>query len=184
VIKEGAEHVMMRRTPYIDKICDARNTEIGTYTVINPSCLSQYLPGEQLSFAQGGNAWQYATAGWSGAEGWGAWSFGNVGGSIQLTVPHDAYQLVINGTAFVSQQHPTQTIVVEVNGTDVATWTFDSTEPAGTREAEIPKGLTKNGSLHIVLKAPGSVSPAQIGQSTDDRVLGLGVKTLTLRAVL
>ncbi|MBV2133624.1 hypothetical protein KRX52_12555 [Pseudomonas sp. MAP12] len=182
-ITEGAEYAMIRRTPHIEKICDERYLEREVYVVVNPSCVNQYFPGETLSFAPGGGGWQYASNGWSLAEEWGAWSLGNVGGSVLLTVPPNAYQLVINGMAYVSQQHPTQTIVVEVNGAEIATWTFDLTAPTGTRAAEIPKDLIQNGSLRITLKAPGAVSPAQIGQSADTRVLGLGVQTLTLRAV-
>jgi hypothetical protein len=183
-IKEGAKYVMVRRTPYIDKICDARLSETDTYLIVNPSCLKRYLPGEPLSFAPGGNAWQYASNGWSRAEPWGTWSLGDVGGSIVLSVPPKAaYQLVIEGRAYVTQQHPAQTIIAEVNGSEIATWTFDLTAPTGTQTAEIPQNLVQNGLLKIVLKAPGSVSPVQIEQSADARVLGLGVQTLTLRAV-
>jgi len=183
-IAEGAKYVMIRHTPYIDKICDTRFSEAATYVIVNPSCLKQYLPGEPLSFAPGGNAWQYASNGWSSAEPWGAWSLGDVGGSIVLSVPPKAaYQLVIEGRAYVTQQHPVQTIIAEVNGSEIATWTFDLTAPTGTQTAEIPQNLVQNGLLKIVLKAPGSVSPVQIEQSADARVLGLGVQTLTLRAV-
>jgi hypothetical protein len=182
-IKEGAKYAMVRRTPYIDQICNTRLSESEIYIVVDPLCLKQYLPEEPLSFVPGGNAWQYASNGWNVPEAWGTWSVGTVGGSILLFVPLKPYQLVIDGRANVTQQHPTQTIIVEVNGTDIATWTFDLTAPTGRRSAEIPKDLIQNGSLRIVLKAPGSVSPAQIGQSPDARVLGLGVKTITLRAL-
>ena len=183
-ITEGAKYVMIRHTPYIDKICDTRFSETATYVVVDPSCLKQYFPGEPLSFTPGGNAWLYASNGWGRAKEWGAWSLGDVGGSIVLSVPPKAaYQLVIEGRADVTQQHPVQTIIAEVNGTEIATWTFDLTAPTGTRMAEIPKDLIQNGSLRIVLKAPGSVSPAQIGQLKDARVYGLGVQTLTLHAM-
>ncbi|WP_408600127.1 hypothetical protein [Pseudomonas sp. PLMAX] len=182
-IKEGAGHVMMRRTPYIAKICDAKLSETSAYVVVNPSCLARYLPGEKLSFSPGGNAWQYASNGWGGAEEWGSWSLGNVSGSILLSVPPSAYKLVVDGMAYLTQQHPTQTVVAEANGTEIATWTFDLSAPIGTREAVIPQDLIKDGSLHIVFKSPASVSPAQIGQSADARVLGIGVKTLTLNAL-
>jgi hypothetical protein len=182
-IKDGAEYVMMRRTPYIDKICDSKLSETGGYVVINPSCLNKYIPGEQLSFVAGGRAWLYASTGWAGAERWGAWSLGDVGGSIQLTLPSRSYQLVIDGMAYLTPQHPTQTIIAEANGTEIAKWTFDLAAPSGTRSAEIPKGLIQNGSLKIVLKAPGAVSPKQLGQSEDIRVLGFGVQTLTLSSV-
>lgn len=182
-IKEGAQYAMIRRTAYIDKICDEPLLVSEEYVVVNPTCLNHYLPGEPLSFVPRGNAWQYPSTGWSFAEAWGAWSMGDVGGSVQLIAPPNAYQLVVNGRTYINEQHPTQTIIVEVNGTDIATWTFDLSAPNGTREAEIPKNLIQNGSMRIVFKAPGAVSPAQLGESADARVLGFGVETLTLRAV-
>lgn len=182
-IKEGSKYAMVRRTSYIDKICANRFLETETYVVIDPSCLKRYLPNEPLSFTPGGNGWQYASNGWSQAESWGAWSLGDMGGAVVLSVPvKGAYQLIVDGRAYVTEQHPAQTIIAEVNGTEIATWKFDVAAPAGERTAEIPKDLIQSGSLRIVLKAPGSVSPAQIGQSEDARVLGLGVKMLTLRA--
>jgi hypothetical protein len=68
-----------------------------------------------------------------------------------------------------------------VNGTKVATWSFNLKTPVGERSANIPQQLVQNGSLHIVFEAPGAVSPAQIGDSADARVLGIGVRTMVLR---
>lgn len=181
-IKDGAEYVMMRSTPYIDRICDSKLSETGGYVVVKPSCLKNYIPGEKLSFVAGGSAWQYASTGWAGAEGWGTWSLGDIDGSIQLTLPSSSYLLAIDGMAYVTPQHPTQTIIAEANGTEIAKWTFDLAAPSGTRSAVIPEALIKNGSLTIILKAPGSVSPKQLGQAEDIRVLGFGVQTLTLRS--
>jgi hypothetical protein len=181
-IKGGAEYVMMRRTPYIDKICESKLSETGGYVVVSPSCLNKYLPGEQLSFVPGGSAWQYAGDGWGGAEGWGAWSLGNMEGAILLNLPTSSYRLDIDAMAYLTEQHPTQTIIAEANGTEIAKWIFDLAAPSGTRSAEIPKSLIQDGSVRIVFKAPGSVSPKQLGQSEDVRVLGIGVKTVTLSA--
>jgi hypothetical protein len=182
-VKEGANYVMMGRTDYLDKICPDRLSHGRDFVVVDPNCLTHYAPGETLSFAVGGNGWQYAENGWGGAEPWGAWSLGDAGGSITLAgVPKGAFDLVVDGQAYLLEQHPAQTITAEVNGRDIATWKFDSANPAGQRVARIPVELTQDGLLHIVLKAPGAVSPAQIGQSADARVLGIGLKTLTLRA--
>jgi hypothetical protein len=181
-IKDGAEYVMMRRTPYIDKVCDSKLSDTGGYVVVRPSCLNKYLPGEQLSFVPGGSAWQYATDGWCGAEAWGAWTLGNVDGSLLANLPTSSYKLDVDAMAYLTEQHPNQTIIAEANGTEIAKWTFDLASSSGMRSAEIPKSLIKDGTLKIVFKAPGSVSPKQLGQSEDTRVLGLGVKTLTLRA--
>ncbi|RWU17793.1 hypothetical protein DM813_24205 [Pseudomonas alkylphenolica] len=180
---EGVKYAIVRRTPHINTVCDSRFIETANFVVIDPACMGKYAAGEKLNFASGGNGWSYASGGWSVAEAWGAWAFGNAEASVVLRVPSSSYQLQINGRAYVTQQHPKQIVVAEVNGTEVATWSFDLNESSGTRTAEIPKDLIKDGSLRIVLKAPGSVSPAQIGQSADTRVLGIGLHTLTLVAV-
>lgn len=182
-VKEGAKYVMTGRTAYLDTICPEKVAQGQKFVVIEPVCLSHYAPGETLSFAVGGNGWQYATNGWGNAEPWGTWSLGDKGGLISLIgVPNHEFELIVDGRAYLTAQHPAQTVVVEVNGRDLVTWLFDSANPDGQRVAKIPEELSRDGSLHIVLKTPGAVSPAQIGQSSDARVLGIGLKTLTLRA--
>jgi hypothetical protein len=184
-IKEGAQYAMVMRTPYIDKICDDRLAGNESFTIVKPTCLKRYLTNEVLSLAPGGNGWQYASNGWGGAEASGSWSLADIGGQIDLRIPKTAqgpYQLVVDGKAYVNPKHPSQLIDVLVNGTKVATWSFDLKSPAGERAATIPQQLVQNGSLHIVLEAPGAVSPAQIGDSADARILGIGVKTIVLRS--
>jgi hypothetical protein len=63
---------------------------------------------------------------------------------------------------------------------EVAKWTFELSAPVGTRTAEVDKSLVKNGAVGIVLKAPGAVSPMQLGKSADVRVLGIGVTSIVL----
>jgi hypothetical protein len=181
-IRDGAQYVMIRSTPYIEKICQQKLADSGGYVVVDPTCLHTYLPGEQLSFAAGGNAWQYTSGGWGGPEVWGAWSLGDVESSVLLDLPTGSYELAVEGMAYLNAQHPSQTIVVEANGTEIAKWIFDQAQPSGVRLANIPESLTKSGSLRIVIKAPGAVSPRQLGQSEDSRVVGLGMKTLSIRA--
>ncbi len=108
---------------------------------------------------------------------------GNVGASLLLVTQPGAYRLTVDGMAFVSEKHPAQTIIVEVNNAEIATWTFDLSSPAGVRTADIPRALAQDGTLRILLRSPGSMSPSQLGISTDERVLGLGVRTITLSAM-
>jgi hypothetical protein len=183
-IKEGALYAMVMRTPYIDKICTDRLAANQSYMIVKPTCLKRYLTNEVLSLAPGGNGWQYASNGWSGADAWGTWSLADVGGQIDLSLPETEkgpYQLVVDGMAYINPKHPLQTIDVLVNGTKVATWSFDLKSPAGERSAAIPQELVQNGSLHIVFAATGAVSPAQLGDSADARLLGIAVKTIVLR---
>jgi hypothetical protein len=182
-IKEGAKYVMMLNTPRVSKLCNLPTPTVESYVILNPECINKYIPGETLTFGPNALGWQYVVKGWSGAEPWGTWSLGNIGGAITLPVPPGNYRLTIGGRAYVAKQHPTQDIVVEVNGTDIATWHFDQTKPVATNSVDIPEALTKEGSLRIILKAPGAVSPAQLGQSADARILGIGAHKLTLSTI-
>jgi arabinofuranosyltransferase len=176
--------VMVRRTPVIDQYCADRFGESGTYVVVPIACSKLYIPGETLSFATGGNAWQYASGGWYQPEGWGVWSAGLQGGGLNLTVPAanaGPYHLIVDAQVFLDSAHRTQTVTVEVNGTDVDTWTFDLASGSGQRSATIPTNLLGNGTMRIVFKTPGAVSPAQAtSTSADTRVLGIGLRTLTI----
>jgi hypothetical protein len=184
--------VMIRRDPEVDKKCGERFAESATYVIVNPACLKIYSLNEILDFKSEGKGWRYATSGWSGAEPWGAWSLGNLGGEIILPLPPNSkgsYELVVDAIAFVNQLHPKQVVAVEVNGTTVATWIFDLASSGGEQTAMIPAQLVSNNSLRIVFKAIDAVSPAQIAGkadqiSADQRILGIGVKTVTVRSLL
>lgn len=183
-IKESGKYAMVDRTPYIDTICPERFAEDQQYVIVQPGCLKHYVDDQPLSFATGGNGWQYATQGWGSPEPWGAWTLGDMGGAMVLQLsPADKspLQLVVDGMAFLSPAHATQKIGVVVNGESISTWTFDEKAPAGERTAVIPARLLESGTLTIVFTGIGAVSPSQIGVSADARVLGLGVKTITLR---
>lgn len=183
-IKESGKYAMVDRTPYIDTICPERFAEDQQYVIVQPACLKHYVDDQPLSFATGGNGWQYATQGWGSPEPWGAWTLGDMGGAMVLQLsPADKspLQLVVDGMAFLSPAHATQKIGVVVNGESISTWTFDEKAPAGERTTVIPARLLESGTLTIVFKGIGAVSPSQIGVSADARVLGLGVKTITLR---
>ena len=69
------------------------------------------------------------------------WSQGVAGGSVELSLARNLggpYQIDVTGMALVNQNHPRQEISVEVNGTSVATWTYELAVPSGQRSAVIP----------------------------------------------
>lgn len=120
--------------------------------------------------------------GWYGAEPWGTW--GSDDAEIQITIPKNRKipnELDVDAMAYISARHDHQQVAVEVNGTKIADWDFTSPSPQGPRTAIIPADLIKDGTVRIVFRAPGAVSPKQIGASEDGRVFGIGLKTLSLR---
>jgi hypothetical protein len=84
---------------------------------------------------------------------------------------------------FVSPQHPEQTIGVLVNGQFVAEWEFDRTFNRGIRRAIISKEIADRQALEIVFQIPEAVSPAELGISSDERRLGLGLISLAIKPV-
>jgi hypothetical protein len=184
-IKRDIPYVMVRRTDDVDRKCQRRYAEGQEFVVVEPACLKRYTFDSPLNFSSKGNAASYLGNGWGAPEEWGAWSLGNIGGEMDLVIPSGTkgpLRLQVDAISYVNRRHPSQEIIVEVNGKDIANWKFEQTSPAGRRSALIPADLVSGGSLHIVFKAPGAVSPAQMGESADARSLGIGLKTFTLVA--
>jgi hypothetical protein len=177
---KGAALAMVRRNPEIDANCTQRFAEGSDYVIVPPACLKVYTPGTIISFLPNGNAGFFTGNGWGMTEPWGVWSIGDQTAEVDLTLPaSDAgpHVLEADARAFVSPIHPSQTVIVEVNGKEVAKWTFDSA--SGKRTANIP---AHSGPLKITFKTPGATSPAQADpKSPDVRILGLGLKTLVIK---
>ncbi|SCK31562.1 hypothetical protein VAR608DRAFT_2717 [Variovorax sp. HW608] len=185
-IRSGAELAMIRRSPNVVRKCPMRSAESASYVVVDPACLHSYRLGDVLRFAEGGNGWDYVSSGWGAAEPWGAWTFGDVGAVLELELSERALpsglRVDVEGMAWLPPEHPTQAIAIEINGREVAQWKFSQESSQGTRTAHIPPDLVRGGRLRIVLRAPGAVSPLQLGIAPDARVLGMGVKSFSVRA--
>jgi hypothetical protein len=180
-ITDGVPYAMIHRTSASDEACVhyAWSTE---YVIADSSCLLAYKPGDAISFASTGSGNIFLDQDWFSSEPWGTWAKRD--GEVQLAIPKGSgpYQIDVDAMAFLNARHKRQQVVVEVNGTRIAKWDFEVNAPEGERTATIPEGLIKDGSVKIVFRALGAVSPKQIGESEDGRVLGIGLKTLTLRA--
>lgn len=179
-----AKLVMVDRAQVDGKNCNERIADGTKNVVVEPACLLQYKLGDILGFAAGGSGASYISSdGWGGAEPWGTWTVGK--SAISLILPKEnkgSYQMIVDGMAWLPAEHPAQDVVVEVNGTRVATWKFTQAEPSGKRTATFPSELLRDGLARITFQAPGAVSPAQLGLSADSRVLGIGIKTIWLQS--
>jgi hypothetical protein len=185
-IRKGARLVMTARTPELEARCPDRVAEDAAYLVVRTACLRRYRLGQTISFGAGGNGWAYAQDGWNVPSPTGVWTRGEMGASLSLEITEPGrsgnYRLSVDGLAFLGPRHPVQMVDVEVNGTLVAQWKFDLEQPAGWRTAAIPPGLLAGGSASIVFRSPGSISPAEMGDSSDTRILGIGIKAIILTA--
>lgn len=120
--------------------------------------------------------------GWGAPEAWGTWSEG-AEADIQLRVPPQARSIVIDALAFVLPMHAAQTVVFSINGVPALTTRLTTIQGnrieipinAAVREAGASDGLMR---IHVQL--PDAISPKQLGLGEDQRVMGLGMKSLTV----
>lgn len=145
-----------------------------------------YRLGELIEFSQQGNGGLYTTQGWSGPEAWGRWSI-NEAATIEMrvvNVPNQALELEFNMGAFVNGAHPCQEVGIVVNKKEIARQKVcagnGGEHPSPYKFKLNQELLRSDGIINIRLVTPDSISPKKLGMSSDDRVLGVGIRTLKL----
>jgi hypothetical protein len=121
--------------------------------------------------------------GWSTPETWGTWSEGREA-DILLRVPPQAQSIVIEALAFVLPVHLSQDVVFTING--VQAFSTHLTQLQGNRieiplTAAIHEAIARDTLMRIHVQLPDAISPKQLGLGDDPRVMGLGVKSLTVQ---
>jgi len=82
--------------------------------------------------------------------------------------------------AFVHRGHPRLDIACRVEGQEVAAWTCTVASPSGTRRLTIPAGVIRaDGAVELEFSVFEPRSPAELGASSDERLLGIGIETLS-----
>ena len=143
------------------------------------SLLALMRPGQTLIFNYSA---RQLVSGWSPPENWGTWSAGQQA-QIDLRVTPEARSIVLDVMAFVLPQHPTQRVIVSLNGEQVLSTQLVQHQG---NHLEIPispairQHLADNDRLTIELQLPDAISPEQLGINDDSRVMGLGLKRLTV----
>jgi hypothetical protein len=121
--------------------------------------------------------------GWGTPEAWGTWSDG-AQAEIQLRVPPQASSIVIDALAFVLPMHAGQTMDFSINGVQALTTRLTTVQ--GNR-IEIPitpairEAIAGDRLMRIQVQLPDAISPKQLGLGEDQRVMGLGMKSLTVQ---
>jgi hypothetical protein len=147
-----------------------------------------YQLGSDIVFNSEGNSPLFTGAGWGNPETWGRWTDGR---EASLNIPLDTATLTPESDliltaelhAFVFESHPRQTFIIKANGTQIgggefklgtAPYEITATIPASVARMKTPLQLT------IALENP--ISPARMGLSNDNRMLGLGLQRLRISA--
>jgi hypothetical protein len=137
---------------------------------------------EELSFSasnQGKNI--LMLKGWQPfAENWGVWSDGNTASLIIPKPTEHSSALELNLRAFIAGANPTLPIEIKINVDQIHRYTLDSVDnnrlvlPLTNADQSKPFTL-----LEIVISKPQK--PSDLGMGTDNRLLGIGLKSIEYR---
>lgn len=125
----------------------------------------------------------HLSQGWGTPETWGTWSEGGEA-DILLRVPPQAHSIVIEALAFVQPTHLGQTVIFSINGVQALSTRLTALQ--GNRieiplTAAIHEAVVNDKLMRIHVQLPDAISPKQLGLGKDPRVLGLGMKSLTVQ---
>ncbi|MGE8096804.1 DUF6311 domain-containing protein [Pseudomonas fluorescens] len=121
--------------------------------------------------------------GWSTPEAWGTWSEGEEA-EIVLRVPPQAQSIVIEALAFVLPMHLGQDVVFTINGLQASSTRLTRLQDNRIEiplTAAIHEAIARDTLMRIHVQLPDAISPKQLGLGEDQRVMGLGVKSLTVQ---
>jgi hypothetical protein len=139
--------------------------------------------GETLTFGHAGSGSDGLIEGWGEPEAWGTWSIAKRA-SIHLSVaPVDGRPLHadLQYRTFLHGEHRRLDIVCLVRGKPITAWSCDIEAPAGIQPLTIPAPLlAADGTVELEFSISEPRSPAELGVSSDARLLGLGIETLSL----
>ncbi|MDX2110319.1 MAG: DUF6311 domain-containing protein [Verrucomicrobiota bacterium] len=123
--------------------------------------------------------------GFSAPETWGVWT--NADEAILLidsqSLPVNGCRLTITWHAFISKVHRKQSVKCTVNNEVLGAWSYEWPNDEGERVAEviIAEPLLSNGRLLTVhFSLMDAVSPKQLGQNDDSRMLGMGFRKIAI----
>jgi hypothetical protein len=151
--------------------------------ILAPSAVSETLLSVDFSRPEDAH---YLTKGWSQQENWGVWSAAD---RAELTLdlpraPTGGLRLDVQAQAFLPEPEDTLVVPVEVDGHLVATWRFSHLTPSdrAARSLWIPADLAAGKTyLTVTFRLDGAKSPKALGLSSDDRLLGIGLRQADLR---
>ena len=137
-----------------------------------------YQLGQELDFRQ---ALPFLSrVGWAYPEDWGTWTDGPVA-ELHFRVRGMPSSVSMEVNPFVAPQAglPAQTVRIFANGVGAGEYSLQS---AQTLHVELPASAMTNGNEFLTLRfeMPHASSPLKMGLSPDGRLLGIGVRRLSV----
>jgi hypothetical protein len=142
---------------------------------------------DDIDFSSNGPGHNYMLDGWSSAEKWGTWSDAD-SASLLLEpskVPsRGILEITINAFPFLEKKHPLQEIEISINNKYIDKIIYSSTNET-IKKIKIPSELIsdKKGLMLINFKLKNPISPHKLGISPDTRTLGIGLKSIQIKAL-
>lgn len=119
--------------------------------------------------------------GWWSRETWGVWS-SSEHPRLSAKVagcPPNGLQIALEVVAFVGPEHPK--LNVQIDSADRALYSDTLNNPGPmTLSVDVPCSALTKGRLDLTFSINGQRSPQELGLSEDSRVLGLGLRNITL----
>jgi hypothetical protein len=141
-----------------------------------------YQPGSEIRYESSGNSTEYTRKGWSDPESWGRWTSGyRAELCLSLQRPFEGPALLtVEAGAYLNVNHPTLRVRVVCGREPVGEWSVEVAEPV-ERALTIPaQAITGKEELLLAFYLENPASPAEFGESGDQRLLGLGFRKLHL----
>jgi len=148
-----------------------------------------YTLGSTLNFCRGCNGWveSLRLSGWSHPENWGTWTEGKEAILVlQLPVALPRKLILAVRARAIKEKLP-QVVSVFVNAKNVGQWQFDSQDEEVKCVAVLQQTALRGGVTYISFQvhhplAPSSKRPSKGERSRDDRLLGMGLVQMEMRA--
>jgi hypothetical protein len=145
--------------------------------------LRPYMLGSTIRFCPGctGFGQMILLSGWSQPEFWGTWTDESQAKLIiRLPVPVRSDLELVAKMYAMTNGHQPQEVDLGINGKKVERWTFTS-YGLNERSAVIPANLLeRDRPLVITFHVLYGVAPSAINSTSDDRLLGIGIKELRI----
>ncbi len=142
--------------------------------------------GQPIHFGKDGDSRFFVGKGWSQVEPGGCWTDG-FSAELMMCVdrpPGADVLLEVWGKAFLTEDHPSQTVAVLANGRRIAQLRYNLDDGAITtlRAVVIPdEVVSQNDMLCVEFQFHHACSPQSLGVSRDSRTLGLLVKAVRVQ---
>jgi hypothetical protein len=151
---------------------------------IGGTVTSRYELGEELMFADAGNAGAFLRSGFSVPEPWGIWT---VEPKARIAVPIEKstpLSLWLEFQTFARAAGPPAGFVVEVHGQEIGAFSvqFGEWGEIYARAFEIPESLVRGPFLEIDLKVENGPTPAEL--RPNQRPVGIGLHRMRLSAAV